>query len=436
MRQLVVLGILLFFITACASEKKPESKFIITHNGQFIRNGKPYYYIGANYWYGAILGMKKGAGNRKRLIKELDLMQSKGINNLRILAGAEGPDGQPHRVTPTLQISPGVYNSEILEGLDFLLSEMAKRNMVAVLYINNSWEWSGGYAQYLNWNGYGAIPYPLWQGHTWPEFMKYTAQFHQCSPCKEEFYNHVRYMLNRENMVTGVAYTNDPTIMAWEIGNEPRAFSEENKPLLLQLVKETSALIKSIDHNHLVTTGTEGKWGCEGDMELCKAMHQLPTVDYLTMHIWPYNWNWLDPKNVSGTIDECIKKAGEYMDEHIAAAKELGKPVVFEEFGLPRDGFSFDPSSTTSARDKYFAYSFSKVLKNAKKNGYLAGANFWSYSGNGRPDHNNIDHLWKPGDDIIGDPPQEEQGLNSVFDSDQTMNVVAEYNSKIEKVIK
>ena len=42
---------------ACQSEKKPTttSDFIRIENGQFIRNGEPYYYVGANFWYGAIL---------------------------------------------------------------------------------------------------------------------------------------------------------------------------------------------------------------------------------------------------------------------------------------------------------------------------------------------------------------------------------------------
>jgi mannan endo-1,4-beta-mannosidase len=440
MKQLTILILLLFVFSACSINKKSvnnvESKFITTQNGQFIRNGKPYYYIGANYWYGAILGSKGSFGNRKRLLEELDIMKASGIDNLRILAGAEGPDGEPHRVTPTLQLSPGKYNNDLLEGLDFLLSEMAKRKMVAILYINNSWEWSGGYAQYLNWNGYGDIPYPMVNGHTWPEFMNFSSQFHHCKPCKEQFYDHVRFLLSRKNQITGIPYITDTAIMAWEIGNEPRAFSNENKPLLLQFIDETSTLIKSVDPNHLVTTGTEGSWGCEGDINLFKSIHQLANIDYLTMHIWPYNWRWLDITNISGTISSCLEKAGLYMDEHIKVADELKKPIVFEEFGLPRDNFSFDPSSTTIARDKYYEFSFSKVFENAKKGGTLAGANFWTFSGTGRPNLLNSDHFWKPGEDIIGDPPQEEQGLNSVFDADNTMKVVSDYNNKISALFR
>jgi mannan endo-1,4-beta-mannosidase len=48
----------------------------------------------------------------------------------------------------------------------------------------------------------------------------------------------------------------------------------------------------------------------------------------------------------------------------------------------------------------------------------IAGLNFWAFAGKGRPKEGQV--FWKPGDDYLGDPPMEEQGLNSVFDSDSS----------------
>ena len=59
--------------------------------------------------------------------------------------GADGLPGVEDKIEPVLQSRPGVYNDSILAGLDYLLTEMSKRKMVAVLYLTNSWEWSGGY---------------------------------------------------------------------------------------------------------------------------------------------------------------------------------------------------------------------------------------------------------------------------------------------------
>ena len=43
---------------------------------------------------------------------------------------------------------------------------------------------------------------------------------------------------------------------------------------------------------------------------------------------------------------------------------------------------------------------------------------------------------WKPGDDYLGDPPVEEQGLNSVFDSDSTVSLIERYNKMLNEILK
>ena len=137
-------------VSAC--QQKPQEhqqNFVRVENGHFVKNGQPYYYVGTNFWYGAILGSEGQGGDRERLGKELDLMKEMGIDNLRILVGSDGERGVKTKVEPTLQEAPGVYNDTILAGLDYLLQELGKRDMVAVLYLNNSWEWSGGYGFYL-----------------------------------------------------------------------------------------------------------------------------------------------------------------------------------------------------------------------------------------------------------------------------------------------
>jgi mannan endo-1,4-beta-mannosidase len=428
-------GLFLAF-ASCKPTNPSQNKFIKVENGHFIKDGKPYYYIGANYWYGAILGSKGKSGNRQRLIEELDMMKANGITNLRVLAGAEGPDGEPRRVSPALLLSPGVYNEDLLDGLDFLLAEMGKRDMAAILFLNNAWEWSGGFSQYLAWSGKGPIPYPETNGHTWGEFMSFSGTFHQCDECKELFRNHLKFMIGRTNKITGIPYKEDPTIMTWELANEPRAFSDSNKILLLNWVDETSAYIKSLDANHLVTTGTEGKWGCEGDIDLFEKIHSSKNVDYLTMHIWPFNWSWIKPGDIEGTFDEALINTGKYMDEHMEVARKLKKPLVFEEFGLPRDGFVFTPGSPVTIRDRYYDFSFARVLESAKNMDVMAGANFWAFGGTGKPNPERENHMWQTGDDYLGDPPQEAQGLNSVFINDPTIEIVKKYNEQIDLLIK
>lgn len=141
-RNFMLLMALSAILFSCVTEtRKTQSRdFVRVEHGQFIRQGKPYYYVGANFWYGAILGSEGQGGDRERLCQELDSMKSIGIDNLRILVGSDGQRGVAAKVEPTLQVAPGVYNDTIFAGLDYLLAEMGKRDMLAVLYLNNSWE--------------------------------------------------------------------------------------------------------------------------------------------------------------------------------------------------------------------------------------------------------------------------------------------------------
>lgn len=388
--------------------------FVQVKDGHFVRDGIPYYYVGTNFWYGAILGSEGQGGNRARLCKELDRMRAMGIDNLRILVGSDGQRGIKTKVEPTLQEAPGVYNDTILAGLDYLLMEMGKRRMVAVLYLNNSWEWSGGYGYYLEQAGEGKAPRPDEDGY--PAFMKFVARYATCEKAHQLFYDYVRFILSRTNRYTGLKYTDDPAIMSWQIGNEPRAFSTEALPAFEKWLAEASALIRSLDANHLVSIGSEGSWGCENNYGVYERICADKNIDYCNIHLWPYNWGWARADHLVEDLAVSCRNTKDYIDRHLAICARLSKPLVMEEFGYPRDGFSFSLSSTTEGRDGYYKYVFSLVGDNAEKGGYFAGCNFWGWGGFAKPRH----EQWEVGDDYTGDPAQEAQGLNSVFVTDTT----------------
>lgn len=91
-------------------------------------------------------------------LKNLTRFKALGIDNLRILAGGDGNRTIPSHIEPTLQTAPGEYNEDILKGLDYLIAELERRNMKAVIYLNNAWEWSGGFGTYLEWAGHEEAP--------------------------------------------------------------------------------------------------------------------------------------------------------------------------------------------------------------------------------------------------------------------------------------
>jgi mannan endo-1,4-beta-mannosidase len=410
LNKLLSLFILVMMLLPACSRQHQEDGFVVQHDGGFWIEGKPYRFVGTNFWYGPILGSEGQGGDRQRLLRELDNLHALGLDNLRILVGSDGEQGVRTKVEPTLQKAPGVYNDTLLAGLDFLLAEMGKRTMKAVLYLNNSWEWSGGYGYYLEQAGMGKAPRPNEVGYE--AYMRHVAQFADNERAHQLFYDYVRFIIGRQNRYTSLYYKDDPTIMAWQIGNEPRAFGDAQKQPFAKWLSQASALIRQLDPNHLISVGGEGIWGCEMDSTLYAQISSDPNIDYLTAHVWPYNWSWVRPDSLLADVPKACKNTADYLRPHFNLARQLQKPLVIEEFGFPRDNFSFSPSATTEARDQYYSYVFSLV----KNEPTVSGCNFWAWGGEARPQH----EQWLPGDPYMGDPAQEQQGLNSVFSSDST----------------
>ncbi|WP_432221129.1 glycoside hydrolase 5 family protein [Flavobacterium sp. TMP13] len=416
---------LLSIMISCQAQEK-----ITVKGTQFYKGDKQYAYIGTNYWYGSMLASKK-IGDRKRLLRELDLMQKNGIDNLRILVGAEGGK-YDMTARPALQYEEGKYDEDLLDGLDFLLAEMGKRKMYAVLYLTNNWEWSGGLAQYLEWNGKGVVPVPNVNGVKWSEFMNYTEQFHSCEPCMESLNNYVRFIIARTNTYTNKKYIDDNTIMAWQVANEPRPLSQKNEVKFNTWINTIVDLIKTLDPNHLVSTGSEGKAGSNDSIDVFEKSHLNPNIDYLTMHIWPKNWRWFDANDAEKTMPVALENAKKYIDEHIEVATTLNRPIIVEEFGLPRDHEKLTVGTAVKYRDIFYDYVFSRVLESKNNNGPLQGANFWGFGGEGKAV--NPEGKWNPGDPLTTDPPQEPQGFNSVFSGDtSTLKIIKKHNDFLKK---
>ncbi len=429
MKKSQLLLVALILLLGSCTSKPVEHTFIkVNANGQFIRDGKPYYFLGTNFWYGAILGSEGEGGNRERLHKELDFLKSIGISNLRVLVGADGENGVKTRVEPSLQVAPGVYNDTILAGLDYFMNELRERGMTAVLYLNNSWEWSGGYSVYLQWDGHGNAIVPAVDG--WPAFMEYVKQFPQSDSAKALFANHVKNIVTRTNRYNKLKYVDDPTIMSWQIGNEPRAFSDENKVPFARWIADVAAQIKSLDPNHMVSTGSEGAWGCENDIALYEKIHSDPNISYLNIHIWPYNWGWVTKDSLKELLPQAKENTKKYIDDHMLVAKKYHKPIVLEEFGFPRDGFKFSKNTPTTARDEYYRYVFDLINTDRANGGLFAGCNFWAWGGFAEQTAGHV--FWEKGDDYTGDPAQEEQGLNSVFATDSTIEIIKGENLKMK----
>ncbi|KAN0063242.1 hypothetical protein ACQY0O_004406 [Thecaphora frezii] len=452
------------------------------------------YLHGINYWACMNLAADgKYGGEHKRFITELDQMAAKGINHLRIMASSEGnPTPQPFRMSPALQQAPGEYNEGIFVGLDRCLAEMAKRGMRATMTLNDQWQWSGGFAQYISWaNNNEAISYPPswnltappqrpgksgrgWGNYTttgtFSDYVDYGNQIYTNAQAEEWFKAHIEKVLNRKNTVNGRIYKDDATIMTWQLANEPQPANQAKlygryslelgaNPTdpLFAWIDRISSFIKERAPKQLISLGFEGKqgeWYFKHSQQREKAIDgstpvQTPEgtpkgkIDYATCHAWVQNWGVYDMLNSSSANLEAAKDfATEFLGNVSRWSTEIGKPVLLEEFGMARDNwqnnvakgeYQYASKATTTHKDAYFKHIFDFVRGDFEKGGPFIGQAPWAYGGVYRPETqkaNKFGMVW------AGDPPHEAPGWYDVYDADEALNIVSRQRQSLDKLLK
>ena len=433
-RRTVLTGLALGTGTAVCGGAGASDGFVRVEGKRFLLDGKPYRYAGTNLWYGAYLGSRGAPGNRDRLKRELDALHGLGLDNLRVLGAAE-LSPLKNSLKPAFRGPKPPYNEELLGGLDFLLAEMGRRGMKAVIYLNNFWEWSGGMVTYQYWTNGGHYIDMNDPAHPWPEFADFSAQFYASPKAVALYDQYIAAIVGRTNTVTGKTYRDDHAIMAWQLANEPRpggSLAKAQFEAMYAWIARTADFIKKRDPNHLVSTGNEGLKGCLESEDCVLRAHAPKRIDYLTFHLWPLNWSWIDPKDIAGTFAACEGRSRDYIATHLRLAGQLNKPAVLEEFGFVRDGGAYGTNVPTTFRDRFYGLVFAAVEESAGSGGPFAGTNFWTWGGQGRAQH--ADFMMRAGDtSFVGDPPQEPQGRNSVFDSDvSTLALIGAHAARLK----
>ncbi|HEU5469096.1 MAG TPA: cellulase family glycosylhydrolase [Actinophytocola sp.] len=209
-----------------------------------------------------------------------------------------------------------------LRKLDYVLASARAHGIRLIIPLTNNWNDFGGMDQYVRWAG-GA----------------FHDDFYTNPVIRGWYQDWISHVLNRVNPLTGLAYKDDPTVMAWELGNEPRCLSAGAYPrspncttaTLTAWADQLSRHIKSVDPNHLVGVGDEGFF-CDdpahedwtrscGEGVDTLAFTRLPAIDLMSFHIYPAAWG----KDLPWTFD--------WVRRHVREANRIGKPVLWGEFG-------------------------------------------------------------------------------------------------------
>ena len=297
---------------------------------------------------------------REHMVRVMNAAVESGLKVVRIWM---------HTITKGYQVqtSPGVWNEELLRGLDWYLSEARKRQIRVTLVLADYW-YELGVQQYVDWSS----------------TAKSKQDFYTDNECKKMFKDTIKTIVTRRNTINNLLYSEDATIMSYNLINEARC---QGCPAstLGSWINEMGRYLKSLAPNALLSLGYEGFYHSSDPSELLNtnpgeggsdwasregqsfARHvRLKVVDYVSIHVWPDNWR---PK----TVEFQRKFIQSRIDYVNSLGNSLGKPFVLEEFGKQIDRKS---GEGFSERDKYFASAFALAEKEAR-NGRVSGTLFW-----------------------------------------------------------
>ena len=208
------------------------------------------------------------------------------------------------------------------------LAEMGRRGMTAVIYLTNFWEWSGGMMTYLYWTNGGRYIDMNDPAHPWPEFADMSS----------EFYGHAAAVRDvsrlcprgRRHGATGSRASFTATIRRSWPGSSPTSRARAEAPKLghehmaayLAWIDATARLIKSLDPNHLVSTGSEGTQGCIEDEPMrhrcprfaCRSI-MSPRTSGRRTGAGPI------PKDLAGTWPTTERNMRDYLAQQVGIAK-------------------------------------------------------------------------------------------------------------------
>jgi mannan endo-1,4-beta-mannosidase len=324
--------------------------FVTTRGTSFEVDGLPFRFAGTNNYY---LQYQDAA----MVADVLDRAAARNFSVLRTWAfldigypdGSESVGGGAKNGVWFRALDPStkkvVLNDSGLAHLDATLAAAAARGLRLILTLTNNWIDFGGADQQIRWE---ALIDPTYTDPKHDDFFTRPWQI-------STFVAYAEALAGRTNSLTGVKYSDDPTILAWELINEPRCqgsgaytssnnctlnYAQFNKtPVAFKIppwIDTVSTALKAADPNHLIAVGDEG-FLCEeyqtfpnmvGDCYVGTDFVKqtaLPHIDFGSFHLYPDAW---------GQGQDAAEWGAAWIANHSALAGAVGKPLVLGEFGV------------------------------------------------------------------------------------------------------
>jgi endo-1,4-beta-mannosidase len=256
------------------------------------------------------------------------------VNVIRTWAFYESFSFSNHSV---IRKSPYEVQESGLIALDYVLHEARGSGIYLILTLSNNYSAFGGIPQYINWANKLMLDGSNNHAHN---------DFFTSDSLKQWFKFYIELLLNRTNTLTGIKYKDDETIFSWEIINEAENPGKDFIAIT-KWYEEMSSFIRSIDQNHLITTGENGYDVYPNLYSNVDLMYnssyflvngykgtsfyensQLRNIDFTSFHSYPNGWG-------------LSEKAGKtWIKDHYKIAEGFNKPCLLGEFGIKENKLS------------------------------------------------------------------------------------------------
>ncbi len=324
-----------------------ETEFVTRSGTNLILNNLLFYAVGVNCYF---LQNLAAYGDTTHLNEIFQEAKQLGVTTIRTWGFFDSHNSSNAAV---IQLSPGNYKEEGLRALDLVIAKAKEHSIRLIVPLVNNWEDFGGMNQYVSWYA-DRVPY---QNQTLNKIDQQIitgadGRFYRCivsgtlthdefytNPTIKQWYKDYLWMLlHRKNTITGILYKDEPMILAWELANEPRS-SDRTGMIVTNWLDEMSTFIKTIDKNHLVSSGEEGfetttseyyderlysdqPWLFDGSAGISFLRNiQIPNIDIGSIHCYPDHWQL---SGIGGV---------RWLTNHNRIAVKFQKPLILGEVG-------------------------------------------------------------------------------------------------------
>lgn len=277
--------------------KELPAGLVVARGNQFFIDDSEFKFIGVNSYDLAYR-------TNEEIDQTISLAAKNGIKVIRFWAFGEGrKDGfQPEK---------GVYNTESFNRLSYAIASASKHNIKLIVVLSNYWSDYGGTLKYLDWQN---LPHKK---------QSDSDLFFIDDGIKELFKSYTNKVLNYKSPYTNKLLKNETAIFSWELMNEPRVSSKAKGGIVIDWLNDMSSYIRTIDQNHLISSGTEG-FSPIYDSSNGPYINEIASssAEMVTAHFY-------QGKSVQ-SIDKVIEDWGKI------ARVNAFKPIIIEELGLDK----------------------------------------------------------------------------------------------------